>query len=60
MVEVSLGLDLWVIGKIFDQVPRILEGCEAWRTLLSLLEDEPWHQIFEINCGYWRIPDICI
>ena len=29
--------------KSFDQVPRILEGCEAWRTLLSLLEDEPWH-----------------
>jgi len=23
-----------------SQVPRILEGCEAWRTLLSLLEDE--------------------
>ena len=27
------------------QVPRMLEGCEAWRTLLSLLEDEPHVEI---------------
>ena len=24
-----------------SQVPRLLEGCEAWKTLLSLLEDAP-------------------